>query len=214
MNTSPILSTEDYFAENFFSEFININNEPLISNEALYLTEIIEPKLRPIDLTEIIELEPESIEEMEDQGVDKDISYPIALEMVFTNWNELDGLIPEMCNEIKMLASSGVHAEAIIEVLQKKNSGKYIHAHNVYNVIQMSHDHDNTVTLCFTHCAFNAGVQSTQRFESYNAIIKKQANGLSSLLELVYNVERLLDKESYFVRFNEIIDQLPINREE
>ncbi|PKC06303.1 hypothetical protein RhiirA5_419745 [Rhizophagus irregularis] len=26
--------------------------------------------------------------------------------------------------------------------------------------------------LCFTHCAFNAGMQSTQRVESYNGIIQ------------------------------------------
>jgi len=42
--------------------------------------------------------------------------------------------------------------------------------------------------LCYTHRAFNAGVQSTQRVESYNGIIKNNVNGSSSLLELAENV--------------------------
>ena len=45
-------------------------------------------------------------------------------------------LTPEMCDDIKLLVTCGVHAGAIIEVLQKKNPGKYIHARNVYNMIQ------------------------------------------------------------------------------
>ena len=50
--------------------------------------------------------------------------------------------------------------------------------------------------LCFTHRTFNAGIQSTQRIESYNDIIKNNVNGSSSLLELESIIERLLLKES------------------
>ncbi|CAG8680211.1 4565_t:CDS:2 [Cetraspora pellucida] len=70
------------------------------------------------------------------------------------------------------------------------------------------------LALCFTHCAFNAGVQSTQRIESYNAIIKKNVNGSFSLLELERTIEKLLAKESCFVHLNETINKLPISREE
>ncbi|CAB5387291.1 unnamed protein product [Rhizophagus irregularis] len=53
-----------------------------------------------------------------------------------------------------------------------------------------------TWALCFTHRAFNAGLQSTQRVESYNGIIKNNVNGSSSLMELERTIERLLIKES------------------
>jgi len=65
--------------------------------------------------------------------------------------------------------------------------------------------------LCFTHCAFNAGIQSTQRVKSYNDIIKNNINRSSSLMELEYTVERLLAKESQFVRLNETIGKLPVS---
>jgi len=50
--------------------------------------------------------------------------------------------------------------------------------------------------LCFTHRAFNAGIQSIQRVESYNAIIKNNINGTSTLSELERTIEKLLKKES------------------
>ncbi|RIB21559.1 hypothetical protein C2G38_2176301 [Gigaspora rosea] len=68
--------------------------------------------------------------------------------------------------------------------------------------------------LCFTHRAFNAGVQSTQRVECYNGIIKSQVNGQSNLLELENNIKKLLEKTSHFTRLNESIGQLPVNRKE
>ncbi|CAG8584661.1 6862_t:CDS:2, partial [Racocetra fulgida] len=68
--------------------------------------------------------------------------------------------------------------------------------------------------LCFTHCAFNADVQSTQRVESYNAIIKNKVNGSSSLTELEHTIEKLLIKESCFIKLNEVINQLPVSRED
>src|SRR4051794_24893548 len=45
-------------------------------------------------------------------------------------------LTAEMCDDVKLLASCGVRSGAIIEVLQQKNPGKYIHARNVYNIVQ------------------------------------------------------------------------------
>jgi hypothetical protein len=45
-------------------------------------------------------------------------------------------LSPEMKDDVKLLATCEVHAGAIIEVLQKKYPDKYIHARNVYNMIQ------------------------------------------------------------------------------
>ncbi|CAB4434524.1 unnamed protein product [Rhizophagus irregularis] len=68
--------------------------------------------------------------------------------------------------------------------------------------------------LCFTHRAFNAGIQSTQRVESYNGIIKNNVSGSSSLIELECTIERLLEKESRYVRLNETIGKLPVSQEE
>src|SRR6266498_2125140 len=62
--------------------------------------------------------------------------------------------------------------------------------------------------LCFTHRAFNAGVQSTQRVESYNSIIKNNVNGSTSLLELERTIERLLASvpiESSQIEFESIL---------
>ncbi|CAG8664040.1 15791_t:CDS:2 [Cetraspora pellucida] len=55
-------------------------------------------------------------------------------------------LTPKMHDDIKLLASCRVHAEAIIEVLQKKNLGKYIHICNVYNIIQMNRIQKKTIS--------------------------------------------------------------------
>ena len=68
--------------------------------------------------------------------------------------------------------------------------------------------------LCFTHRAFNAGIQSTQRVESYNGIIKNNVNGSSSLMELERTIERLLEKESKYMKLNETIGKLPVSKEE
>ena len=68
--------------------------------------------------------------------------------------------------------------------------------------------------LCFTHRAFNAGIQSTQRVESYNSIIKNNVNGSSSLTELEHTIEKLLAKESKFIKLNETIGKLPVSQDE
>jgi hypothetical protein len=66
--------------------------------------------------------------------------------------------------------------------------------------------------LCFTHRAFNGGIQSTQRVESYNSIIKNHVNGSSSLIELESVIEKLLLRESRFIHLNETIGQLPASQ--
>jgi len=64
------------------------------------------------------------------------------------------------------------------------------------------------------HYALPAGIQSIQRVESYNGIIKKNVSGSSSLIELERTVERLLAKASQFVRLNETVSKLPVSQEE
>jgi hypothetical protein len=56
-------------------------------------------------------------------------------------------------------------------------------------------------------------VQSIQRVESCNGIIKNNVNGSSSLLKLERIIERLLAKESQFTCFNETIGKLLISRD-
>ena len=68
--------------------------------------------------------------------------------------------------------------------------------------------------LCFTHHAFNAGIQSTQRVELYNSIIKNHVTRSLSLMELESVIERLLLKESRFIKLNEVMGELPISRYE
>lgn len=68
--------------------------------------------------------------------------------------------------------------------------------------------------LCFTHKAFNAGIQSTQRVESYNAIFKENLSGVSSLVDVERTVERLLGKESRYQRVNEVKGELPTMKNE
>ncbi|PKY13633.1 hypothetical protein RhiirB3_496339 [Rhizophagus irregularis] len=50
---------------------------------------------------------------------------------------------------------------------------------------------------------FTAGVESTQRVESINGVIKKLVDRGTLLKELVIAIERELDKESYYTRIND-----------
>ncbi|CAG8630529.1 7216_t:CDS:2, partial [Cetraspora pellucida] len=143
-------------------------------------------------------------------------------------------LTKNMQDEIRLLASSSVRAGAIIEILQKKYPEKYIHARNIYNMIQKIYCEKHisadilqnypdsasylkkqlypcrkTWVLCFTHRSFNAGVQTTQRVESYNNVIKKHVSGALSLFELSNTIERLLIKEDQYQHFNEVAGVLP-----
>ena len=65
-------------------------------------------------------------------------------------------------------------------------------------------------TLCFTHQSFNAEIQSTQRVESYNALIKKSVRCFTSLYELDTQIQLQLDKEEQFERLEEQINQNPM----
>jgi hypothetical protein len=49
-----------------------------------------------------------------------------------------------MRDDVKLLATCGVRAGAIIEVLQKKYPNKYIHAHIVYNMVQAIRNKNGT----------------------------------------------------------------------
>ncbi len=44
--------------------------------------------------------------------------------------------------------------------------------------------------LCFIHRSFNAGIQSTQRIEGYNALIKQSVNKSITLFELSNNIKK------------------------
>ncbi|CAG8451332.1 1561_t:CDS:2 [Racocetra fulgida] len=52
-------------------------------------------------------------------------------------------------------------------------------------------------------------LQTTQRIESYNSLIKKHVNGTTSLFELINTIEKLLVKEGRYQRFNEVVGVLP-----
>ncbi len=63
--------------------------------------------------------------------------------------------------------------------------------------------------LCFTHRLFNAGIQSTQRVESYNSLIKKSVKSSTTLFELDTQIQLQLDKEEQFERQEEQNNQNP-----
>ncbi|CAB5395430.1 unnamed protein product, partial [Rhizophagus irregularis] len=50
---------------------------------------------------------------------------------------------------------------------------------------------------------FTAGIESTQRVESINGVIKKLVDRGTLLKELVTAIERELDKESHYTRIND-----------
>ncbi|CAG8635339.1 10892_t:CDS:1, partial [Diversispora eburnea] len=47
----------------------------------------------------------------------------------------------EMCDDIKLLAACGVRPSTIVEILQYKNTEKYIHDKNVYNLFSSIRRH-------------------------------------------------------------------------
>ncbi|CAB5360724.1 unnamed protein product [Rhizophagus irregularis] len=57
--------------------------------------------------------------------------------------------------------------------------------------------------LCYTHRSFNAGIQSTSRVESYNALIKRSVRSSTILFELDTEIQLQLDKEEQFERLEE-----------
>ena len=54
--------------------------------------------------------------------------------------------------------------------------------------------------LCHTSRSFNAGIQSTQRVEGYNSLIKRSVKSSATLFELDIHIQSLLDKEEQFER--------------
>ncbi|CAG8490038.1 14766_t:CDS:10 [Cetraspora pellucida] len=130
-------------------------------------------------------------------------------------------LTKKMQDDVRLLASCGVRAGSIIEVLQQKNSEKYIHARNGEKwgefFREFCHTRNSRVESIFEkhwgdliQKSFNASVQTTQRVESYNGIIKKHVNGSSSLFESSNTIERLLIKKDRYQHFNEVKGVLPV----
>jgi hypothetical protein len=62
--------------------------------------------------------------------------------------------------------------------------------------------------LCHTSRSFNAGIQSTQRVEGYNSLIKRSVKSSTTLFELDTHIQVLLAKEEQFER-NEQSNQNP-----
>ncbi|EXX74956.1 hypothetical protein RirG_046310 [Rhizophagus irregularis DAOM 197198w] len=56
---------------------------------------------------------------------------------------------------------------------------------------------------------FTAGIESTQRVESINGVIKKLVDRGTLLKELVTAIERELDKESHYTRINDFYGSNP-----
>ena len=52
--------------------------------------------------------------------------------------------------------------------------------------------------LCHTSRLFNAGIQSTQRIEGYNLLIKRSVKSSATLFELDTHIQLLLNKEEKF----------------
>ncbi|CAG8500062.1 24759_t:CDS:2, partial [Racocetra persica] len=91
------MNNKNYFAENALFEFNDMNNELLVFNEVSYLTEVTELNIVEAiegnkDATETIKGAKDITKAIEDNEDDsKKILYPITLNIVFTNWKELDG---------------------------------------------------------------------------------------------------------------------------
>ena len=65
---------------------------------------------------------------------------------------------------------------------------------------------------CYQFKDFTAGIQSTQRVEVMNRLIKEGANSSSSLCNLHDQTQRLLDDEAKWARHNTYLHSLPTNQ--
>src|SRR6266542_4882217 len=63
--------------------------------------------------------------------------------------------------------------------------------------------------LCYTYRSFNAGIQSTQRVESYNSLIKRSVRTSTTLFELDEQIQIQLDREEQYERLGKQIHQNP-----
>ncbi|CAG8725183.1 9737_t:CDS:2, partial [Cetraspora pellucida] len=57
--------------------------------------------------------------------------------------------------------------------------------------------------VCYTQTRFTAGIQSTQRVEGINAIIKREVSHSSTLLHLIDAIQNRLDEEARYARISE-----------
>jgi hypothetical protein len=65
---------------------------------------------------------------------------------------------------------------------------------------------------CYQLKDFTAGIQSTQRVEVMNRLIKEGSNGSSSLCNLHNQIQVLLDEEAKWARHNTYLQSLPTNQ--
>ncbi|CAG8724192.1 1521_t:CDS:2, partial [Rhizophagus irregularis] len=125
-------------------------------------------------------------------------------------------LTPEMYDDVALFAACGVRAGTIIEVLQHKYPEKYIHARNIYNLVQtLRHQNQTTSDAGSMYLALMNQQQENPTFH-VDARFEGHDNHLVGLcwMKLERTIERLLEKESRYVRLNETIGKLPVSQEE
>ncbi|GES91442.1 protein FAR1-related sequence 5-like [Rhizophagus clarus] len=72
--------------------------------------------------------------------------------------------------------------------------------------------HNNLYSLhyswakCFVNCIFNAGMQSTQRVEGMNSVLKRLINRHSTLCELFHDIEKRIKTENFKDEYQQIKD--------
>ncbi|CAG8565906.1 6030_t:CDS:2 [Funneliformis mosseae] len=64
--------------------------------------------------------------------------------------------------------------------------------------------------LCYTSRLFNVGIQSTQRVEGYNSLIKRLVKSSATLFELDTHIQSLLNKEQQFERHEQLNQNLTV----
>ena len=65
---------------------------------------------------------------------------------------------------------------------------------------------------CYQIKFFTAGIQSTQRVEVMNRLIKEATSSTSSLCNLHVQTQKLLDNEAQWARHNAYLQSLPTNQ--
>ena len=76
---------------------------------------------------------------------------------------------------------------------------------NIGSYLKKLYESKKSWARCFTTQVFNAGIQSTQRVECYNNIIKKCVNQSSSLIKLYNVIQERLDQENKYSRSQETL---------
>jgi hypothetical protein len=132
--------------------------------------------------------------------------------------------IYHISENVKKKAKSKLHGEMINNFV-----GDFYHMRNSYTLCQFESRYNEMLTKyepcrsyleklyqnreswarCFIGKVFTAGVESTQRVESMNGVLKKHLDRGTLLKELVKEIEKELDKESYYSRLNDYYGSNP-----